>query len=164
MRWAVVFLVLTFPSVGLAAFGAGGSDSPGLVQDDLPMLLESYTFELSGWPLVELSMLDPKIEGGKAQFRFEIRPRGRGESQIRLEVFRHSDADLQLALILEEVRLQFFDAGGGLLRKIVLDENLGEGGIFLITDSNHGYFQYRTTVSGLQGARRLTVELRGNYE
>lgn len=154
MRRVAVFLF------GLILASAGS----GLAQDDPPALLEEYTFELSGWPQVELSLLDPRIEGGKAQFRFDMRPRGGKESQVRLEVFRHSDEDVQLALILEEVRLEFFDARGQLLRQIVLDEALGEGGIFLITDSNDGYFQYRTTLSGLQAARRLRVELRGNYE
>ncbi len=165
--WLVCFLVLLVLLVPAPGWAGLELERPGGLEpasSELP-LLESYTFELGGWPQVELSFLDPRIERGQAQFRCEIRPSGRDASRIRLEVFRHVRPDsIQFALLLEQVRLEFLDAAGAPVKTIVLDEVLGEGGLFILGDSSDGYYQYRTTVSGLQRAERLRIQLLGNYE
>ncbi len=164
MRWSICFAALTLALAGWAGVEASLPEEADGASFDVPRL-ETYAFELAGWPQVELAFLDPRIANGAAQFRFEIKPVGRGASRLRLEIFRHVPPDsVQFALLLEEVRLDFFDAAGETVKTIRLDEVLGDGGLFILGDSADGYYQYRGTVSGLERAARLEIRLFGNYE
>lgn len=133
-------------------------------QGELP-LLERYSFDVQDWPSVELSFLDRKIGTGGAQFRLEIRNVTAQTSELQLAVFRHLPSDqIAFALLLEEIRVRFLDPAGNVVKAFTLDQILGPDGLFIIGDSQDGYFEHRRKLSGLRGASRLEVELLGNFE
>jgi len=133
-------------------------------QSGLP-LLEEYSFQIGDSSGVELNFLDPSLGKGNAEVRFQLQPVGKGGYQIKLEVFRHvSQNVITFALLLERVEIGFVSASGEPIRTIVLDQILGESGLFIIGDSSDGYFQRKFTAESLGGARGVTLKLFGNYE
>jgi hypothetical protein len=128
-----------------------------------PPVLEQYNFEM-GDSGGELTFLDQRLGRGTAQMRIELRT-GQNAHDLRLEVFRHvPPGQVVFALLLERVEITFYNSEGAAIRKIVLDESLGEGGLFILGDSNDGYFRLQRTFKGLNSARRVTISLFGNYE
>jgi hypothetical protein len=129
--------------------------------------LEEYDFSLGDSAGTELSFFDPNLGNGNAQVRFELRPVTRQDYEIKLEVFRHIPSGkgiVTFALLLERVKISFFNASGGQVKTIVFDEVLGESGLFIIGDSSDGYFQRTVTAKDLGNARRVKIKLFGNYE
>jgi hypothetical protein len=150
--WRTVILIvfLTF------AFNAGAQVSPPV--------LEQYNFEMGTSGAVELSFLDQNIHNGSAQFRLELR-KCQNEHDLRIEVFRHANpGQILFALLLERIEITFYNSSNTPIRTIVLDESLGNQGLFIIGDSNDGYFRAQRTLKGLTAARRVTISLFGNYE
>lgn len=128
-----------------------------------PPVLEQYDFEM-GDSGGELTFLDQRVGRGTAQMRFELRV-CQNAHDLRLEVFRHvPPGQVIFALLLERVEITFYNSAGAAIRMIVLDESLGEGGLFILGDSNDGYFRLQRTFKGLNSARRVTISLFGNYE
>jgi hypothetical protein len=129
-----------------------------------PPVIEQYSFEM-GNSVGQLTFLDEKVGAGSAQMRFELRP-CQNAHEIRLEVFRHvAPGQVIFALLLERVQITFLNAGGVGIRTVTVDgESLGEGGLFIIGDSNDGYYRLQRTFKGLNSARRVTISLFGNYE
>lgn len=137
--------------------------SPAFAQSDLP-LLEEYNFQLGNSGGNELLFHDPQLSNGRAQFRFHLQPVNNQEYRVRIEVFRHFIGDIAFALILERIEIQFLDAANTSVKSIVLDESLGEGGLFLIGDSDDGYFEHIRRLTGMGNARSIRIRLFGNYE
>ncbi len=108
---------------------------------------------------------DPNLGNGAAQVRFHIQPTNKQETQLRIEVFRHQPPDLiAFALLLERIEIQFLDAGGAILKSVVVDEQLGPSGLFIIGDSNDGYFEATRKLTGMGSVRSIRLRLFGNYE
>lgn len=138
--------------------------STAFAQTELP-LLEEYGFQLGSSGGTELLFHDPSITGGAAQLRFHIFPINKQETQMKIEVFRHHPPELiAFALLLERIEVQFLDAGGATLKTVVLDQELGETGLFIIGDSNDGYFEGTRKLTGMNSVRSIRLRLFGNYE
>jgi hypothetical protein len=130
-----------------------------------PPLLEEYSFQLGSSGGSELLFHDPSITGGAAQVRFHILPISKQETQMRIEIFRHNPPDLiTFALLLERIEVQFLDSAGTTLKSVVIDEQLGESGLFIIGDSNDGYFEATRKLSAMGSVRGVRLRLFGNYE
>ena len=133
-------------------------------QGSLPVL-EQYAFDVQDWSSAELEFLDKKISTGGAQFRLQIRNVNSDTIEVHLAVFRHIVDRIAFALLLEEIRVRFVDASGKVVKSFTLDQVLGENGLFIIGDSQDGYFEHRRRLKGgLRNATRLEVELLGNFE
>lgn len=129
-----------------------------------PPVLEQYNFEMGNSGGIELSFLDQNLGNGSAQLRFVLQP-CQNTHELRLEVFRHVPPEqVVFALLLERVEITFLNSTGAQIRKVVVDETLGEGGLFILGDSNDGYFRLQRNFRGLNSARRVTISLFGNYE
>jgi hypothetical protein len=138
--------------------------STAFAQTELP-LLEEYSFQLGSSGGTELLFHDPSITGGAAQLRFHIFPINKQETRMKIEVFRHHPPELiAFALLLERIEVHFLDAGGATLKTVVLDQELGESGLFIIGDSNDGYFEGTRKLTGMNSVRSIRVRLFGNYE
>ena len=138
--------------------------STAFAQSELP-LLEEYSFQLGVSAGTELLFHDPNLGNGAAQVRFHIQPTNKQETQLRIEVFRHQPPDLiAFALLLERIEIQFLDAGGAILKSVVVDEQLGPSGLFIIGDSNDGYFEATRKLTGMGSVRSIRLRLFGNYE
>jgi hypothetical protein len=150
VRILIVIVVLSL------TFNAGAQVSPPL--------LEQYNFEMGTSGAVELYFLDQNIHPGTAQFRFELR-KCQNDHDLRIEVFRHVNPEqVFFALLLERIEITFYNSSNTPIRRIVLDESLGDQGLFIIGDSNDGYFRAQRSLKGLSAARRVTISLFGNYE
>lgn len=132
-------------------------------QTDLP-LLEEYNFQLGASGGNELLFHDPQLGNGLAQLRFHIQPISNQETQVRIEVFRHFISGVTFALLLERIEIQFVDGAGVTTKAIVLDKSLGQDGLFIIGDSNDGYFENVRKLTGMSAVRSVRLRLFGNYE
>lgn len=134
-----------------------------IAQTNLP-LLEEYNFQLGDSAGTELLFHDQRFgNGGSAQFRIHLIP-DRQDIRLRLEVFRHHTSGISFALLLERVEIQFFNASGALAKSLVLDQVLGENGLFIIGDSSDGYFKFERKITGMTVVRALRIRAFGNYE
>lgn len=128
-------------------------------------LLEEYNFQLgaSGGGS-ELLFHDPSLGNGNAQMRFHVFPISNQESRVQIEVFRHTIERITFALLLDRVEIDFVNSTGGTIKSIVLDQSLGQDGLFVIGDSADGYFENTRKVSGMAAVRAIRLRLFGNYE
>jgi hypothetical protein len=138
--------------------------STAIAQTELP-LLEEYSFQLGASSGTELLFHDPNLGNGAAEVRFHIRPINKQETQLRIEVFRHHPPDLiAFALLLERIEVHFLDSASATLKTTVIDDQLGPDGLFVIGDSNDGYFEATRTLTGMGSVRSIRLRLFGNYE
>ena len=127
-------------------------------------LLEEYSFQLGGSGGNEFLFHDPAVGNGNAQMRFHLFPISNKESQVQIEVFRHLIGKISFALLLDRVEIDFTNAEGASIKTVVLDQSLGEGGLFVIGDSADGYFENTRRLSGMAAVRSIRLRLFGNYE
>jgi hypothetical protein len=127
-------------------------------------LLEEYNFQLGASGGNELLFHDPSLGNGNAQMRFHIFPISNQESQVQIEIFRHTVDRITFALLLDRVEMQFVNSAGTAIKSIVLDQSLGQDGLFVIGDSADGYFENTRKLSGMAAVRSIRLRLFGNYE
>src|SRR5262249_10410910 len=132
-------------------------------QSTLPFL-EGYRFDVGNSQPEELLFHDASISGGSAQFRFHLTRDALDQTDMRLEVFRPQRNAVEFALLLERIEVDLLQANGTLIRRIALDKTLGPSGLFVIGDSNDGYFSSHQSLGKLTGVRVITVKLFANYE
>jgi hypothetical protein len=152
------FLILAYLAIGLLMTG---DSIPA--QSALPFL-EGYRFEVGNSEPEELLFHDATISGGSAQFRFHLTRDALNQTDLRLEIFRPQRNAIEFALLLERIEVDLLQANGVLIRRIALDKTLGPSGLFIIGDSNDGYFVSHQSLGKLTGVRVITVKLFGNYE
>jgi hypothetical protein len=127
-------------------------------------LLEEYNFQLGASGGSELLFHDPSLGNGNAQVRFHIFPISNQESRVQIEVFRHTIERITFALLLDRVEMDFVNSSGTAIKTIVLDQSLGQDGLFVIGDSADGYFENTRRLSGMAAVRSIRLRLFGNYE
>jgi hypothetical protein len=127
-------------------------------------LLEEYNFQLGASGGSELLFHDPSLGNGNAQVRFHIFPISNQESRVQIEVFRHTIERITFALLLDRVEMDFVNSTGATIKSIVLDQSLGQDGLFVIGDSADGYFESARRLSGIGAVRSIRLRLFGNYE
>lgn len=127
-------------------------------------LLEEYNFQLGASGGNELLFHDHSLGNGNAQMRFHVFPISNQESQVQIEIFRHTLDRITFALLLDRVEMEFMNSSGATLKSIVLDQSLGLDGLFVIGDSADGYFENTRRLSGLGSVRSIRLRLFGNYE
>lgn len=127
-------------------------------------LLEEYNFQLGASGGSELLFHDPSLGNGNAQMRFHVFPISNQESQVQIEVFRHTIERITFALLLDRVEIDFVSSTGATVKSIVLDQSLGQDGLFVIGDSADGYFENTRKLSGMAAVRSIRLRLFGNYE
>jgi hypothetical protein len=66
--------------------------------------------------------------------------------------------------LLDRVEIDFVSSTGATLKSIVLDQSLGQDGLFVIGDSADGYFENTRKLSGMAAVRAIRLRLFGNYE
>jgi hypothetical protein len=71
---------------------------------------------------------------------------------------------ISFALLLERIEVQFLDSSGATLKTVVIDEQLGQDGLFIIGDSNDGYYEATRKLTGIGAVRGIRLRLFGNYE
>jgi len=129
-----------------------------------PPLLEEYNFQLGSSGGNELLFHDPQLGNGNAQLRFHVLPISNQESRVHIEVFRHIIGKITFALLLERIEIEFLNVAGATVKTVVLDQSLGEGGLFIIGDSSDGYFENIRKATGMSAVRSIRLRLFGNYE
>jgi hypothetical protein len=127
-------------------------------------LLEEYNFQLGASGGSELLFHDPSLGNGNAQVRFHVFPISNQESRVQIEVFRHTIERITFALLLDRVEMDFVNSTGAAIKSIVLDQSLGQDGLFVIGDSADGYFESTRRLSGMAAVRSIRLRLFGNYE
>ncbi|MCI0618474.1 hypothetical protein L0244_36310 [bacterium] len=127
-------------------------------------LLEEYNFQLGASGGSELLFHDPSLGNGNAQVRFHVFPISNQESRVQIEVFRHTMERITFALLLDRVEIDFVNSTGATIKSIVLDQSLGQDGLFVIGDSADGYFENTRRLSGMAAVRSIRLRLFGNYE
>jgi hypothetical protein len=127
-------------------------------------LLEEYSFQLGASGGNELLFHDHSLGNGNAEMRFHIFPISNQESQVQIEIFRHTLDRITFALLLDRVEMDFVNSSGATIKSIVLDQSLGQDGLFVIGDSADGYFENTRRMSGMIAVRSIRVRLFGNYE
>jgi hypothetical protein len=127
-------------------------------------LLEEYSFQLGASGGNELLFQDRSLGNGNAQLRFHVFPISNQESQIQIEVFRHTLDRITFALLLDRVEIDFVNSAGTTVKSVVLDQSLGQDGLFVIGDSADGYFENTRRLSGMGAVRSIRLRLFGNYE
>lgn len=127
-------------------------------------LLEEYNFQLGASGGSELLFHDPSLGNGNAQVRFHVFPISNQESRVQIEVFRHTIERITFALLLDRVEMDFVNSSGTAIKTIVLDQSLGQDGLFVIGDSADGYFENTRRLSGMAAVRSIRLRLFGNYE
>ena len=96
--------------------------------------------------------------------RFHVFPISNQESQVQIEIFRHTLDRITFALLLDRVEMDFVNSSGATVKSVVLDQSLGQDGLFVIGDSADGYFEIRGSSSGMAAVRSIRLRLFGNYE
>jgi hypothetical protein len=127
-------------------------------------LLEEYSFQLGGSGGNELLFHDRSLGNGNAQMRFHVFPISNQEAQVQIEIFRHTLDRITFALLLDRVEMDFVNTSGATIKSIVLDQSLGQDGLFVIGDSADGYFENTRKLSGMAAVRSIRLRLFGNYE
>ena len=129
-------------------------------------ILERYVFDFGSSGGTDLAFRDPRLGNGNAFFRFEMRSRNPRVVEVHLEIGRHVAPDtITFALLVSRIRVSFLDRTGRSVGEVDLQgESLWPGGLFVIGDSDDGYFQVRETLRGVGRARRAVVRIFGNYE
>ncbi len=127
-------------------------------------LLEEYNFQLGASGGNELLFHDSSLGNGNVQMRFHVFPISNQESQVQIEVFRHILGKISFALLLDRVEIDFVNSTGATIKSIVLDQSLGQDGLFVIGDSADGYFENTRKLSGMAAVRAIRLRLFGNYE
>jgi hypothetical protein len=127
-------------------------------------LLEEYSFQLGASGGNELLFHDHSLGNGNAQMRFHVFPISNQESQVQIEIFRHTLDRITFALLLDRVEMEFVNGSGATIKSIVLDQSLGLDGLFVIGDSADGYFENTRRLSGFGSVRSIRLRLFGNYE
>lgn len=127
-------------------------------------LLEEYNFQLGASGGNELLFQDHSLGNGNAQMRFHVFPISNQEAQVQIEIFRHVIGKITFALLLDRVEMDFVNSAGATIKSIVLDQSLGQDGLFVIGDSADGYFENTRKLSGMAEVRSIRLRLFGNYE
>jgi hypothetical protein len=128
-----------------------------------PPLLEEYSFQFGNSAGTEFLFHDRRLGNGTAQLRIRLVP-DRANANLRVEVFRHHSSGIVFALLLEKIEIQFLNSSGNPIKSLVLDQVLGENGLFIIGDSDDGYFQHENRITDVSAVRAMRIRVFGNYE
>jgi hypothetical protein len=127
-------------------------------------IIEEYNFQFGSSGGSELLFHDPAVGNGNAQVRFHVFPISNQESQVQIEIFRHIIGKISFALLLDRIEIDFANSAGATIKTIVLDQSLGQDGLFVIGDSADGYFENTRKLTGMGAVRSVRLRLFGNYE